>query len=210
MFSYSKMVRKMGRRPMDPKHPKTQQINFRLSEELLERLRAAAKAGDRNVTEEIRRRIERSFIGEEARAVETLGSHETYALFLLIGQAFRTLREQTGHWWHRDRFTFDHAVEAVTEIMGYFRPRGRRKAPTDMPQLDMMRARGLKTGDAVTQAKTFPFGQLAGRLAVFQTEAPPGDTMPPLHKIFQRISIELRPHLVGSPRADLLKGSNKQ
>src|SRR5262245_61704000 len=160
-----------GRKPTDPRNPKTRQKSLRLSDALLSKIEAAAKADGRSLSDEITRRLERSFIGEEVRAVETFGCHETYALALLIARALRELRDQTGQWGHRDRFTFDHAVAAIQEIMNYSRPRGRRTVPADMPVLEMMRANRLKTGNVLEQAETYPFGKIAGRVAVFRVEA---------------------------------------
>jgi hypothetical protein len=200
-----------GRKPKDPENPKNRQKSLRLGAGLLIKIEKAAKADGRTVSEEITRRLDRSFIGEEARAVETFGSHETYALAFLIAHALRELRDQTGHWWHRDRFTFDHAVAAVNEIMSYFRPSGRRSVPGDMPVLEMMRDNRLKTGDVVSQARTYPFGKLAGRMAAFRVQfpLPEGQEITPHDRIFKRIAFELQQRLSGCPQADLINWSKK-
>jgi hypothetical protein len=196
-----------GRKPKDPDNPKTNQKSIRLSEALLTKIEGAAKADGRTVSDEITRRLERSFIGD----VERYGGNETYALALLIAQALRDLRDQTGHWWHRDRFTFDHAVAAVTEIMSCFRPAGRRTVPGDMPVLEMMRSHRLKTGAVLEQAKTYPFGKLAGRLAAFRVQFPPleGQENAPHQRIFQRIAFDLQQRLSGSPQEDLINWTKK-
>jgi hypothetical protein len=206
---------KAGRKPKNPEQPKTRQISIRFSDALLLRLQQSAAEAGRPVSEEITARLERSF-SEEERAVKAWGGHTTYALMLLMAQALEMLRADTGQCWHRDPFVFDQAVIAMNEVLRYFRPRGRRAVPSDMPLLEMMRRNGLKAAPVAAQARRYPFGKLAARLAVFSLDrTTPVDNEEPLYrKVLEQLAFDLRGKLAsvhrGSAQADLLKGRRGQ
>lgn len=192
-----------GRPPKDPAETKASQISVRLTADLVARLDEAAKQNRLSRAEEISRRLERSFT-EEGRIEDVFGGRETYAFLKLVAQAFSMLRQSTGQTWHRDRFTFDHALVAMTEIFGYFRPSGSRRIPSDLPMLEHARANGLKTGPMIAQARKFPFGKLAGRMAVFLLETAPvpgEEAMDQQREIFRRIATDLRMRLTAPNQA---------
>lgn len=184
-----------GRKPMDPVNPKTDKVNFRLSTDLVSRLREAAATGGRSLSQEMSRRLDGSFSATDA---DRFGGRCTYALCKMIALAVGDLREQTGHPWHSDRFTFDHAVTAINEILGYFRPEGAAEVPEDLPLLERLREQGLDPTAAAEEAKAFPFGVLAARVAAFKVEVGVDDP------VIQRIRDAIGRRMVGSPQADLL------
>jgi hypothetical protein len=193
----------MARPPKTPGQPKARQISIRFDQALLGRLKDSAAREGRTLSEEISRRLDRSFLGEAA-AVETFGGDHTYAFLKLVAQAFKQLRSDTGQCWHRDRFTFDHAVKAVAEIFPYFRPQGRPTMPSDMPILERFKEGGIAiTAELKKRLRAYAFGRNSGATAVFRMEvAPPeGQEAAPHQRIFQRIAFELRSQLSASGRS---------
>lgn len=189
-----------GRNTTDQQNPtRSEKINFRISKETLDRLQAEADKANRSVSLEIARRLATSFT-VDAVTQSSFGGVYSYALCRLIAEALRELREQTGHGWHSDRFTFDHAVKAVNAILAYFEPAGSPDVPKDLPMIQRMRDLGLDTAAVEAQAKDFPFGTLAGTLAAFKVEVATPDSEP----VYQKIKAIAGARMVGSPQADIL------
>lgn len=176
----------------------------------------AAKQDGRTVSDEIARRLEASF--DDDLLPDRFGGRTTWALLELIAAALSQLREDTGECWHRDPFSFDHALKAVAEVLGYFRPPGEPDIPEDHAVLQEMRAqfevdnvpakqRASAERKLRAQLRTYPFGVMAARMAVFRVEVatPQADTA--VADIFQRIKREVGMQLAASgrsPQADLI------
>jgi hypothetical protein len=188
-----------NRQAANPANQKPEKVNFRLSTELLDKLQAAAKAAGHATSQEITHRLEDSF-GANLAAEDRFGGVHTYALCRLVSAALGELRNQTGHGWHSDRFTFDHAVKAVNEILSYFPPAGDPEVPDDLPMAQRLRDLGLDTAAVEEQAKGFPFGVLAARLAAFKVET----ATPESEQVYRRIRDDAGAKMVGSPQADLV------
>jgi hypothetical protein len=188
-----------GRKATDPANPRTDKLAFRLSADLVRRVREAATDGGRTVSQEVARRLAASF-NAGAATQDRFGGVNTHFLCLLISLALAELRAQTGHNWHSDRFTFDHAIELVKEDLSYFRPAGEPEVPEDLPAAQRLRDQDLDPAPVLEQAKSFPFGVLAARLAAFKVETATPESEP----VYQRIKEEVGRRMVGSPRADLV------
>jgi len=100
---------------------------FRVPRELHERLTdAAAKVEGRGIGEEIRARLEESFIRE------FLSDEKTRALTFAIHKMEREVRPTYGRW-HQTPFAFEVFKASVTTLLGYFRPKGEPVPPPTDP-----------------------------------------------------------------------------
>ncbi len=160
-----------GRPKKDLAEKKSGNISTRLRGDLRGRLEKEAREAGRTLSDEIARRLVRSF-SEDERLMERVGGPENLALLMLIAESLKDLHSITMQPWHRDRFTFDHAVAAVGELLSYFRPEGRAKAPT---------VAWVEPG--------FPYGANVARKAVVKLETPfnQPDTRPE-RAVYQRIA----------------------
>jgi hypothetical protein len=133
---------KRGRRPVDPRNPKSEQISLRLSRELLARLRRAA--GKRALSEEISSRLTRSLDEEKARE---------HSLLWALAELLRNAEQMTGQWWATDPYTFIVARQAIFQFLErHAPPAGEMKVP------DTQRAIvGLSRMPAQVQALFQPF-----------------------------------------------------
>jgi hypothetical protein len=101
------------------------QTSLRLPVQAYSRLMKAANRQDRGVGEEIRRRLEASFL-QEAQA----GDSETYALVQAICSVAQNLEVPFGSW-HKNRFAFDVFLEAINALVTLFQPSGDSIRPTN-------------------------------------------------------------------------------
>lgn len=154
------MATKTNRRETDS--GLTIHTTFRVPRELHERLTAAAaKAEGRGIGEEIRRRLEESFVSE----VEDV---QTNALTFAIRRMAREIRGVYGTW-HEDPFAFEVFKASVTILLGYFRPKGEAKPPPSDPDDPVAIYYGLdatpETAGRIIAARA-TVGRIAGLLGL--------------------------------------------
>jgi hypothetical protein len=110
---------------------KAVQTSLRLSRAAYDQLSKAADHHGWGVGEEIRQRLETSFV-QENQAVDD----ETNGLVQAIGNVVRNLEVPFGSW-HKNRFAFDVFTEAVNALIELFRPKGDSVRPTDNEIADL-------------------------------------------------------------------------
>ncbi len=108
---------KMGRPPLPPEKRKRPSMGFRPTVELRGRLEEAAGASGLSLTQEVERRLERSFIDEDR-----LGGPLVFRLAALFGITMHLVEEVTEEKFKSDPFTFDQVVESWTAILKKLRP----------------------------------------------------------------------------------------
>jgi hypothetical protein len=113
-----------------PAESKTTQIKFRLSDDLHRSIQEAAEQHRCGVSEEIRMRLEASFLEE------FLFDDETRRLVGAIKTVSRNIRVPFGPW-HRNRFAFEVLRAAVNTLMGFFKPTGDPVRPSNNDIADL-------------------------------------------------------------------------
>lgn len=185
---------KRGRPKKDPKEKKAGNISTRLRGDLRDRLQEAANLDRRTLSDEIARRLEDSFT-ETDRLMERVGGAENLALLMLIAESLKDLHSLTTQAWHRDRFTFDHALQAIVEVLSYFQPEGRAKPPAN-----------------AFEGPDFPYGPSVARKAIIKNESAyrEPDTRPE-REVYKRIAQALDARLtrIGAQGSKLFSGRNK-
>jgi hypothetical protein len=126
------MAKPRGRPPLPANKRKQVQLSVRLRRETEKRLIASANANGHTLSQEITERLEASLM-PDAKVPALWGGQKNYSFALLLALTLKELREQTGHWWHEDPFTFEHANTAATVLFEFVRPRGRSRIPADLP-----------------------------------------------------------------------------
>jgi hypothetical protein len=101
--------------PQAPVDTTMVQTAFRLPRELHEQIKAAA--GERGISEEIRRRLEASFGPEAGSDVQTR------ELGAVISQLAARMDEDYGAW-HHDPFSFQAFKAGINLVMDHSRPKG--------------------------------------------------------------------------------------
>lgn len=114
----------MGRRGPKPKPPAERKmsrpVGVRLPLELSQRLEAAAKERNVNLSREIQDRLEESF---------RYGGWATTGLLLRIADGIAELERNHGARWWDSRFTFDECVAFINDFMNDWKPRGKSIRP---------------------------------------------------------------------------------
>lgn len=138
----------MGKRGPAPKgefSDKSKVISTRIRADTREALEAAAAASGRSLSQEIERRLRRSFDIDRG-SVAHLGGPQMYAILRTISavmdlagkQAFffrnKALPENTD--WLRDPYAYDQAMRAVAHVLEGFRPPGDPSPPALRPLVD--------------------------------------------------------------------------
>lgn len=185
-----------GPKPRTPSELKSAATGVRLTEGLRQRLQKSANQNGVSLSQEISARLEESF-SESRRRVEDLGGLWTYNLFRLFAKALAHLHRETGRAWHRDAYSFRHAVAAINEILEYFRPDGIVKVPDDHPALESLRSAGVTDlKPIIAQLAKFEHGRQVGKLTVFQMEVsgfhPDSEYYKPFREIAERLSPRLK------------------
>jgi hypothetical protein len=114
-----------------PGTTKTAQIKFRAPDYLRALIEEAGERQGWGASEEIRRRLEHSFLAEN-RA----GNNETYRLLGAIETVARNTEAPFGHWFE-NRFAFDTFRAAVLALVDLHRPPGVPIRPSDNGIADM-------------------------------------------------------------------------
>ena len=108
---------KMGRPPLPPEKRKRPSMGFRPTVELRGRLEKAAAASGLSMTQEVERRLERSFRDEDR-----LGGPVVFRLATLFGITKQLVEEATEKEFKSDQYTFDQVVESWMAILMKLRP----------------------------------------------------------------------------------------
>ena len=109
--------------------PRTTQMKFRLSDPLHDRIEKAAKENGWGASEEIRRRLEASFVLEA-------DDDETSRLMEAIKTVARHLQPPFGPW-HKSRFAFEVFREAINALLALSKPPGDPVRPSDNEIADL-------------------------------------------------------------------------
>ena len=119
----------MGKRGPAPKgdySDKTEVFSTRIRPDLKQRLQTAAAENGRSVSQEVERRLRRSF-DDDLVAVETFGSRRNRALMKMIAQSIETVwsPETPDADWLSDPWSFEQVVQTVNRVLEAARPQGR-------------------------------------------------------------------------------------
>jgi hypothetical protein len=125
-------ILKRGRPPLEAGRRKDVQISVRLRPATVKLLKQVASAKHVSLAREIAERLEDS-LAAMPKQPELFGGNTNYSFALLLALSLRELRERTGHWWHENPFTFQHARLATDFLFQRFKPRGRATQPYDLP-----------------------------------------------------------------------------
>lgn len=157
-----------GPKPRPEATKKAGQMTLRLSQALRDRLQQAADSNGVTLSTEISNRLEETLDAGTATTKE-FGGLQTYAVCRLIADALGGVRMQTGHSWLEDRFSYDHAITAINEIVEYFKPNGPNKVPDDLPILQQFEGRE-RTREKKAWA-TIEVGKWAAQTAIVRFQA---------------------------------------
>jgi hypothetical protein len=125
-------------------------FTFRVTADLRARLEADAAAVGRPVSEEIERRLERSYENEDL-LLSYFGSGETVRLSQAVAHLCRAVELNTGKKWTEDPETKTHVAIAVGRFMNiYFHEQGSEQLAAAMPLLDAPR-HGWNAAEQVAQ-----------------------------------------------------------
>jgi hypothetical protein len=134
-----------GRPPKSPDQRKEVQISVRLTSRVVDALRRSAAASGVPLARELAVRLEASLY-ENPYQVALFGGPKTHAFTLLLALTLKHLRNRTGHWWHEDRFTFEHAKTGADLLFELFEPPGKLVTPSDLPPALPGQVRRVRVG----------------------------------------------------------------
>lgn len=115
----------------DPDATKSMQMKFRLPGYLHKQIKDAGERNGWGDSEEIRRRLEHSFLAE-LRA----GDDQTYRLLGAIEGVARNVEAPFGRW-HENKFAFETFRAAILALIDLYRPAGDPVRPADNEIADM-------------------------------------------------------------------------
>jgi hypothetical protein len=110
---------------------KAVQTSLRLSRDAYDHLAKAAEENGWGVGEEIRRRLEATFVHELQHV-----DKETHRLTGAIVQAARNINTGFGPW-HQNRFSFDVLKAAINTLLAFQKPEGAPVPPSDPSKVDL-------------------------------------------------------------------------
>ena len=123
----------MGKRGPHPKGEygrnitRTAVLSTRLQPDTRARLREAAKANGRSLSQELEHRLRRTFI-EDDKSIEWYGSEQTAAVVKLIGATIQSTAARVSkrgkHDWLKESWLFDDVMTAIRHMLLWFRPDG--------------------------------------------------------------------------------------
>jgi len=123
----------MGKRGPHPKGEygrnirRTAVLSTRLQPDTRARLREAAKANGRSLSQELEHRLRRTFI-EDDKSIEWFGSERTAAVVKLIGATIQSTAARVSkrgrHDWLEEQWLFDDVMTAIRHMLLWFRPGG--------------------------------------------------------------------------------------
>jgi hypothetical protein len=115
----------------NPNDAKSMQMKFRLPDYLREQIEKTRERNGWSASEEIRVRLEHSFIAELQA-----GDDQTYRLLEAIKSVARNVEPPFGRW-HENRFAFDTFRAGVLALIDLHRPAGTPIRPSDNQIADM-------------------------------------------------------------------------
>jgi hypothetical protein len=195
-------MKKRGRPKASAGTAKEVHISTRFTAELKARLERSAADNGISLSEDIARRLDRSF-EEEGRKIKEFGGYVNYAFCRLIAYAFEGVKYQTGHPWSKSPFAYRHAKTAAEFIMEAFRPRGSGKVPSDHPYLQSLRERGASAElikSVAADLKITDDGKMIAISAVFALEAAIDGAISPGHQELKALVHDLGPKLIAAGR----------
>ena len=123
------MKRGRGRPPLPPGEGKTAAFTTRLRPRLKGSLEVAAANAGRSLSEEIERRLERSFDEEEAFE-QYLGGAEMLGLFKAMAGVAAAIEARIGTAWLEDQMAFTTVVAAWAALLNQHSPEKSQSVPT--------------------------------------------------------------------------------
>ncbi len=126
------MPKPVGRPRIEADKRKDVQISVRLRRSTLAALQKEAAQNGVPLASEICYRLEDS-LAVAPNQPPHLGGAKNQYFGQLLGLSLKHLRDLTGHWWHEDPFTFQHAKMAAETLFEYCKPKGRVVTPDDLP-----------------------------------------------------------------------------
>jgi hypothetical protein len=124
-------AQRLSRLAQKPTAAKTTQMKFRMSNYLHDEIEEAAGRNGWGASEEIRRRLEASFLGELQA-----GDGETYQLLEAIKAVTGNMPPAFG-FWHENRFAFEVLRIAIKVLLDFYRPPGDPIRPSDNEIADL-------------------------------------------------------------------------
>ena len=161
------MSKRVGRPAKNPAQRKSIQTSVRLTKGTVEALERAARANGKKLAREVADRLEDS-LEATPKAPNLFGGRKTYSFALLLALSLKQLKELTGHWWHEDPFTFEHARVVAEALFDYCRPPGRSRVPRDLPGSKPGQVRRASSGLSYSKSR---FGAEAAAELVSAMEA---------------------------------------
>lgn len=118
--------KRRGRPPKGTPGGKTAAFSTRITPELRAKLQAASASNSLSLSEEIERRLWRTFHLDEdyERMFAGFGGRQNYAVCRLFAELMTQLSEATGKRWTDDTWTFDQVKEGILRLLRQWRPEG--------------------------------------------------------------------------------------
>jgi predicted transcriptional regulator len=121
-----------GRPALSQSDRKNRNLTFRSRDDLRDRLDEAARQSQRSISEEIERRLERSFLDQQlmTSALELAYVQGPAGVLLAIGEVMKDAGERANKastvspFWWKDPFAYDKALRGAVEVLEFFRPAG--------------------------------------------------------------------------------------
>ncbi len=130
------MRRPRGRPRLNEAEKRSEPVGVRLTKSLRKQLDEAARAENRTLTQEIERRLQRSF-GLDQEKEGRFGSAGTYWFLRLVARGVANIEHRCSRGepsdderrWMHDRFTFDQVAAMIDAMLTSLRPSGERRKP---------------------------------------------------------------------------------
>ena len=114
-----KKDRRGGSKPQGPYHGKSRWLSTRITPGLRERLDRAAALSERSLSQEIERRLDRSFRDRDA-VVDAFGGTHNYAVMRVLGSAIGAAETIKGTTWVEDLDLFREIEAMVLKILAAY------------------------------------------------------------------------------------------
>ena len=114
-----KKDRRGGSKPQGPYHGKSRWLSTRITPGLRERLDRAAALSERSLSQEIERRLDRSFRDQDA-VVDAFGGTHNYAVMRVLGSAIGAAETIKGTTWVEDLDLFREIEAMVLKILAAY------------------------------------------------------------------------------------------
>ena len=110
---------------------KTAVFATRITQQLRDKLQAAADAGNTSLSDTIEKRLWMTFELDEERAkmFDQFGGRQNYAVCVFFAQLMIRLSGATGKSWNEQAWTVDQLKEGISRLLLEWRPAGKAKMP---------------------------------------------------------------------------------